>query len=99
MRLPLRLQQIALRAADQPDDPHQRCFQAGGVFRFYGDHFDLCISCLISTATPAARPPPPTGQIRGRDGRPAGAVPAPACLAGNHHRMVERRHPGEPLLL
>ncbi len=99
MRFTGRLQQTAPRAADQPDDPHPACFQAGGVFRFYGDHFDLRHHCLISTATPAARPPPPTGTNSGRDGRPAGAVPAPAYLARRHHRMIERRHPGEPLLL
>ncbi len=95
--LPQRLQQTAPRAADQPMTRIQRCFQAGGVFRFYGDHLICGISCLISTATPAARPPRRLAQIRGRDGRPAGAVPAPRALPGNHHRMIERRHPGEPL--
>ncbi len=99
MRFTRRLQQTAPRGADQRDDPHPRRFQAGGIFRFHGDYFDLRHSCLISTATPAARPPPPTGTIRGRDGRPAGAVPAPACLARDHHRMIERRYPGETLLL
>ncbi len=99
MRFTAHLRQTAPRVADQPDDLHSAPFQAGGVFRFHGNHFDLRHQCLISTATPAARPPPPTGTNTGRDGRPAGAVPAPACLARRSHRMVERRHPGEALLL
>jgi hypothetical protein len=95
------------------------------------------ISCLISTATPAASPPPPTGtKTRSRWALAAGvavlikqlmpqikviAVEAEdsACLKaaldvemgillqqlkrqralpGNHHRVIERRHPGEALL-
>ncbi len=99
MRFTATPSQTAPRGADQRDDLHQVPLSGGGIFRFHGDHFDLRHQLFDRTATPAARPPPPTGTNTRSRGRPAGAVPAPACLARRSPSEVERRYPGETLLL
>ena len=78
----------------------QRCFQAGGIFRFHGDYFDLrhqlfdqhrharCQTAAADRYKYAVEMGVLLEQFQRQ-----------RALPGNHHRMVERRHPGEPLLL
>ena len=78
----------------------QRCFQAGGVFRFHGDHFDLRhqlfdqhrYACRQTTAADWHKYAVEMGVLLEQFQRQR-------TLPGDHHRMIERRHPGEPLLL
>ena len=78
----------------------QRCFQAGGVFRFYGDHFDLWHQ-LFDQHRNARRQPAAADwhKYAVEMGVLLEQFQRQRALPGNHHRMVERRHPGEPLLL
>ena len=78
----------------------QRRFQAGGVFRFHGNHFDLRHQ-LFDQYRHARR------QTAAADwhkyavemGVLLEQFQRQRALPGDHHRMVERRHPGEALLL
>ena len=78
----------------------QRRFQAGRIFRFNGDHFDLRHqlfdehrhACRQSTAANRHEYAVEMRILLEQFQRQR-------ALPGNHHRMIERRNPGKALLL
>jgi hypothetical protein len=78
----------------------QRRFQAGRVFRFNRDHFDLRHQLLdqhrhACRQTAAAHRDKHAVEM----GILLQQLQRQRALPGNHHRVIERRHPGEALLL
>ena len=78
----------------------QRRFQAGRVFRFNGNDFDLRHQLFDQHRHARGQA---TAAHRDEDAVEMGILlqqfQRQRALPGNHHRVVERRHPGEPLLL
>ncbi|GDU93941.1 hypothetical protein ExPUPEC79_02780 [Escherichia coli] len=78
----------------------QRRFQAGGVFRFNGDHFDLRHQ-LFDQHRHTRRQTAAADRHKHavKMGILLEQFQRQRALPSDHHRVVERWHPGEALLL
>ncbi len=78
----------------------QRRLQAGRVFRFHGNDFDLRHQLFDQHRDPCRQPAPTDRNKHPIEmGILLQQLQRQRALASNHHRMIEGRHPGKALLL